>query len=35
MLDKNISNRMNCRGVSVRENKGFTKVSTEETEAGL
>ena len=35
MLDKNISNRVNYRGVSARENRGFTKVLTEETEARL
>jgi len=26
---------VNCRGFSTRENGGFTKVSTEGTEAGL
>jgi len=26
---------MNCKGFSARENGGFTKVSTERTEAGL
>ena len=35
VLDKNISNRVNYRGVSARENRGFTKVLTEETEARL
>jgi len=26
---------VNCRGFSARENRGFTKVSTRGTEAGL
>jgi len=32
-LDRNISDRVNCRGISTGENRGFTKVLTEETEA--
>jgi len=34
-LDRDISDSVNCRGVSARENGGFTKVSIEGTEAGL
>jgi len=34
-LDRNISDRVNCRGFSAGENRGFTKVSTGGTEAGL
>jgi len=34
-LDGNVSDRVNCRGVSARKNRGFTKVSTKEIEAGL
>ena len=34
-LDRIVSDRMNCRGFSARENRGFTKVSTGGTEAGL
>jgi len=34
-LDGDVSDRVNCRGFSTRENGGFTKVSTEGTEAGL
>ena len=34
-LDRNISDGMNCREFSARENGGFTKVSTGETEARL
>ena len=34
-LDRNISDGMNCKGVSAGENGGFTKVLTEGTEARL
>jgi len=34
-LDRDVSDGVNCRGVSAGENGGFTKVSTEGTEAGL
>jgi len=34
-LDGNVSDRVNCRGVSAGKNRGFTKVSTEGMEAGL
>jgi len=34
-LDGDVSDGVNCRGFSTRENKGFTKVSTGGTEAGL
>ena len=34
-LDKDVLDGMNCRGVSARENGGFTKVSTGGTEARL
>jgi len=34
-LDRKVSDEVNCRGVSARENRGFTKVSTGGTEAGL
>jgi len=34
-LDESVSDRVNCRGFSAGENRGFTKVSTEGTEAGL
>ena len=34
-LDRNISDGVNYRGVSTGENRGFTKVSTEGTEARL
>jgi len=34
-LDEDVSDRVNCRGFSARENGGFTKVSTGGTEAGL
>jgi len=34
-LDGDVSDGVNCRGFSTRENRGFTKVSTGETEAGL
>jgi len=34
-LDRNVSDGVNCREISTRENRGFTKVSTEGTEAGL
>jgi len=35
VLDRNISNGMNCREVSAGENEGFTKVSTGGIEARL
>jgi len=35
VLDRNVSDRMNCRGFSAGDNRGFTKVSTEGTEARL
>jgi len=35
VLDKDISDGMNCRGFSTGENGGFTKVSTREIEARL
>jgi len=35
VLDEDISDGVNCRGFSARENGGFTKVLTRETEAGL
>jgi len=34
-LDRSVSDEVNCRGFSTEENKGFTKVSTGETEAGF
>jgi len=34
-LDGYVSDGVNCRGFSTGENGGFTKVSTEGTEAGL
>jgi len=34
-LDRDISDGVNYREVSTRENKGFTKVSTEGTKAEL
>jgi len=34
-LDGNVSDRVNCRGFSAEENRGFTKVSTGEMEAGF
>jgi len=34
-LDGDVSDRVNCRGFSTRENGGFTKVSIGGTEAGL
>jgi len=34
-LDKNVSDGVDCRGISARENGGFTKVSTGEIEARL
>jgi len=34
-LDGDISDRVNCRGFSAGENRGFTKVSTRGIEAGL
>jgi len=34
-LDGDVSDGMSCRGFSVGENGGFTKVSTGGTEAGL
>jgi len=34
-LDRGVSDGVNCRGFSVGENGGFTKVSTGGTEAGL
>jgi len=34
-LDRDVSNGVNCRRFSARENRGFTKVSTGGTEAGL
>jgi len=35
VLDGNVSDGVNCRGFSTGENGGFTKVSTEGTEARL
>jgi len=35
VLDRNVSEGVNCRGFSAGENRGFTKVSTGETETGL
>jgi len=34
-LNRDVSDRMNCRGLSAGENRGFTKVSTGGTEAEL
>jgi len=34
-LDGSVSDGVNCRGFSTGENRGFTKVSTGGTEAGL
>jgi len=34
-LDGDVSDEVNCREVSARENRGFAKISTGETEAGL
>jgi len=34
-LDENVSDRVNCKGVSAGENKGFTKISTRGTETRL
>jgi len=34
-LDGDVSDRVNYRGFSTGENRGFTKVSTGGTEAGL
>jgi len=34
-LDKDVSDEVNCKGFSAGENRGFTKVSTGGTEAGL
>jgi len=34
-LDGSVSDGVNCRGFSAGENRGFTKVSTGGTEAGL
>jgi len=34
-LDGDVSDGVNCRGFSARENGGFTKVSTGGTEAGF
>jgi len=34
-LDGNIPDRVNCRGFSAGENRGFTKVSTKGTGARL
>jgi len=34
-LDGNVSDGVNCRGVSTKENRGFTKVSTGGIEAKL
>jgi len=34
VLDKDVSDGINCRGFSAGENRGFTKVSTRGTEAG-
>jgi len=34
-LDRDVSDRVNCRGFSARENRGFIKVSTGGTEARL
>jgi len=34
-LDGDVSDGVNCSGFSAGENKGFTKVSTGGTEAGL
>jgi len=34
-LDRDVLDRVNCRGFSTGENKGFTKISTRGTEAGL
>jgi len=34
-LDRDVSDRVNCRGFSAGENGGFTKVSTGGTKAGL
>jgi len=33
--DRDVSDGVNCRGFSTRENGGFTKISTGGTEAGL
>ena len=35
MLDRNVSDVVNCRGFSTRENRGFTKVLTGGTRAGF
>jgi len=35
MLDGNVSDRVNYKGISTRENGGLTKVLTEGIEAGL
>jgi len=34
-LDRDVSDGMNYRGFSTGENRGFTKISTGGTEAGL
>jgi len=34
-LDRDVSDGVNCKEFSARENGGFTKVSTGGTEAGL
>jgi len=34
-LDRKVSDKVNCKEISTGENRGFTKVSTERTEARL